>query len=157
MAAKRMRAEVATAFASIAYGALLVCVIGFVALWSGSAPLADEGLGAVPTMLAGVCGLLAFAGVLLRATQPERPAFTAVIPVAVAAALGHLVALWLLALAFGAGAATATAAAADAVVGGTSLVFLLVAGVCGWAGIALRRTDADRPRWPWEGQDEGSG
>lgn len=153
--AQGMRAEVATAFAAIAYGALLVCVFGFVSLWSGSVPLADEDLGAVPTMLAGVCALLAFAGALLGATRPVRPSYTAVIPVAFAAALTQLVALWLLALAFGAGAGTAIAAAADAVTGGASLVFLLVAVVCGWAGIALRRTSAGRPKWPWERHDEG--
>ena len=30
----------------------------------------------------------------------------------------------------------------------------LVSFVAAWAGIALRRTNASQPRWPWEDEDE---
>jgi len=30
---------------------------------------------------------------------------------------------------------------------------LAAAAVAGWAGVALRRTRASRPRWPWEGDE----
>ena len=48
----------------------------------------------------------------------------------------------------------ATAVAGDLVRGGASAVLLLAAAVAAWGGIALRRTKAQHPRWPWERDEE---
>jgi hypothetical protein len=37
-----------------------------------------------------------------------------------------------------------------AVTGWTSVTFLLAAAVAAWGAIAVRRTEARPPRWPWE-------
>lgn len=138
------------ALAAVSYGALVICATGFAALLTDTDVLPVPGLGPVPGVLAVLVSMLAFAGTLWPVVRLERPAFTGVVPVALAAALSHLVALWLLALAFGAGAAAATAAVGGAVTGWASVTFLLAAAVAAWGAIAIRRTEARPPRWPWE-------
>jgi len=150
MTEQRTGPELATALASGAYGALLVCALGIVTLWNDAPVLDVDDVGVVPVMLAGVAAVGVFFLVLLRALRPERPAYSSAVVVALAAALAQLVALWLLSLAFGADAAEATAAVAGSVIGWSSAAFALLAGACAWGGVALRRTEADRPRWPWE-------
>lgn len=150
MSGQRTSHFVAAAFPTAAYGALLICVLGFVTLWNDAPVIDVGGVGVVPVMLAAVAAVAAFFLVLLRALRPVRPAYTVVIAVALAATLVHLAALWLLSVAFGADAAASTAAAAASVAGWSSPSFVLLAVVCAWAGVALRRTEAGRPRWPWE-------
>lgn len=154
MNGQRISPAVATAFSSAAYGALLVCVTGFVSLWTDSPVLGSAHISVVPAMLAGVVAVLAFAWALLRSLREARPTYPAAVLVALASGLAHIVSLWLLAVAFGEGAVAATAAVGASVTGWASLSFVLVAAVCAWSGVALRRTRADRPRWPWERRDD---
>lgn len=99
-------------------------------------------------------GVLAFALSLWAALRRPHPSFLSVPVIALSAALAHLVAVWI-----GVGAASgdlivATVVVGDLVRGGASVVLLLAAAVAGWAGVALRRTRASRPRWPWERDDD---
>lgn len=154
MSEQRISAGAAAALATAAYGALLVCALGIITLWT-DAPLIDlPQIGAVPVMLAGVFALAAFICMLLRALRPPRPAYTTAIAVALVAALVHLAALWVAVALFGGDAASATAAVAQSVTGWSSATVLVLAAACAWAGVALRRTEADRPRWPWEEDDD---
>ncbi|WP_105566353.1 hypothetical protein [Microbacterium halophytorum] len=154
MGAQHLSAAAAAAFAGAAYGALLVCAAGVVTLWTDAPVIDVPGLGVVPAMLAAVAAVFAFAGALHRAVRPPRPAYTAAIGVALTAALAHLVSLWLFAVLLGSGLGVAGAAVAGSVTGGFSVLAALLAAACAWAGVALRRTDADRPRWPWERRGE---
>jgi hypothetical protein len=52
------------------------------------------------------------------------------------------------------GLVTATAVAGDLVRGGPSAVLIVAAAIAAWSGIALRRTRSERPRWPWEREEE---
>jgi len=119
--------------------------------------ISTPGLGPVPGPLAAGVSALAFAGALWPALRLPRPPYTAVPAVALAAALAHLAALWVFALVFGAGLGAATAAVGAAATSWTSPVFAAAAAVCAWAGIAVRRTEARPPRWPWERDDEEDG
>jgi hypothetical protein len=112
------------------------------------------GLGPVAGPLAFAAAALAFAGALWPSLRAEHPRYTAVVGVAIVAALVHLAALWVLSLVFGADIATATAAVGGAATSWTSLVVAGAAVVAGWAAIAVRRTAAHRPRWPWEDDAE---
>ena len=49
----------------------------------------------------------------------------------------------------------ALSAVGGSVLGWFSPMVLALAVLCGWAGIALRRTRAHRPTWPWEDGEEG--
>lgn len=116
--------------------------------------IATPGLGPVPGPLAFGVAALAFAGSLWPALRPDRPRFTAVIPVALVSALAHLGALWILALIFGADIAAAAAATGEAATSWTSGVVAGAAAIAGWAAIAVRRTAAQRPQWPWEREQD---
>ena len=54
----------------------------------------------------------------------------------------------------GAGAVRGTAAAGQLVLGGSSAVIVGAALIAAWGAIALRRTGARAPRWPWEKRDD---
>lgn len=154
MSAQHVSAAAVAGLGGAAYGALLVCAAGFVTLWNDAPVIDVPGLGAVPTMLAAVAAVFAFGGALHRAARPARPAYTSAIAVALTAGLTHLVSLWVFAVVFGAGLGAAVAAAAESVTGGFSILVVLLAAACAWSGVALRRTEADRPRWPWERRGE---
>lgn len=134
--------------------ALVVFGSGMLSLATDRDVIATPGLGPVPGPIAAAVAALAFAGALWPVLRLDRPPFTAVIGVALVTALVHLAALWILALLFGAGLATATAAVGDTATSWTSAVFAGAAAVAAWAAIAVRRTAARRPQWPWEREDE---
>ena len=116
--------------------------------------IATPGLPPVPGPLAFGAAALAFAAALWPVLRGERPRYTAVAPVVLVTALAHLVALWIFALFFGADIATATAAVAETATSWTIAVVAGAAAIAGWAAIAVRRTAAHRPQWPWEGEQD---
>ncbi|MFL0411296.1 hypothetical protein ACH0AH_08970 [Microbacterium paludicola] len=134
--------------------ALIVFGSGMLSLATDRDVIDTPGLGPVPGPLAFGAAALAFAGALWPALRADRPRYTAVIPVALVSALVHLAALWILALVFGADLAAATAAVGEAATSWTSAVVAGAAAVSGWAAIAVRRTAAHRPQWPWEREDD---
>lgn len=134
--------------------ALVVFGSGMLSLATDRDVIATPGMSPVPGPLAFGVGALAFAGTLWPVLRADRPRFTTVVVVALASALAQLAALWILALVFGADVATATAAVAGEVTGWTSAVVAGSAAVAAWAAIAVRRTAAHQPRWPWERDDE---
>lgn len=147
---QRMSPAILLAFAAVTYGALAICLTGFASLLTDTDVIAVPGIGPVPGALAVLVSVIVFAVVLWPALRLPRPAFTGAIPVALATALAHLAALWLLAAILGPGPAPATAAVAAAITGWTSPAFLVAAAVAAWGGIAFRRTAARPPQWPWE-------
>lgn len=147
---QRLPPGILLAFAAVAYGALAICITGFASLITDTDVIAVPGLGPVPGALAVLASVLVFAGMLWPVLRAPRPAFTGVIPVALATALAHLTSLWLLAVVFGSGLARATAAVAGAITGWTAPAFLVAAAIAAWGAIAVRRTAARPPKWPWE-------
>ncbi len=116
--------------------------------------IATPGLPPVPGPLAFGAAAVAFAGALWPALRADRPRYTDVILVAFASALVHLGALWIFALLFGVDIAIATAAVAETATSWTVVVVAGAAAVAGWAAIAVRRTEAHRPKWPWERDED---
>ncbi|WP_309068608.1 hypothetical protein [Microbacterium sp.] len=116
--------------------------------------IATPGLPPVPGPLAFGAAALAFAGALWPVLRAERPRYTDVVLVSFVSALVHLAALWVFALLFGVNVATATAAVAETATSWTVAVVAGAAAVAGWAAIAVRRTAAHRPQWPWEREED---
>lgn len=143
------------ALASAMYGALAICVTGFASLLTDTDVISVPGIGPVPGAAAVLVSVACFAGALWPTLNPPRPSYLGVVPVALAATLAHLAALWVLAVLLDAGFATATAAVGASVTSWTSPAFLGVAIVAAWGGIAVRRTAARPPHWPWERPDDG--
>jgi uncharacterized membrane protein YhaH (DUF805 family) len=101
-----------------------------------------------------LAAVAAFGGALWPVLRASRPAYPAAAVVMLAVLVVYAIALWLFAVIFGADAAAAGSAVRDAVLGWQLLAIALPAGASAWIGIAVRRTRARRPRWPWENDEE---
>ena len=149
-----VRPSVALAFAVVGFVALLVCGLGVVSLVSDADPISARGFGQLPGILGTVAAAVAFAGVLWGSVRRGRPSFWGALWTAAATFLCYLVGVGIGALAQGADPALTAS-----VVGrlATTWFGAVVAGaalVASWGGIALVRTHARRPRWPWERDEE---
>ena len=70
-----------------------------------------------------------------------------------AAALAYLAGVWVSALGAGADPALATSVIGQLAVGWAAPVVAVSAFVTAWGAIAVMRTRARPPRWPWERED----
>lgn len=143
----------AVVLATVGFFALAVFGLGALSIATDTDIIATPGLGQVPGAAGMLMGVVVFALVLAASLRRDRPSFASSPAVALAAALAHLVAVWIGAAASG-DAIVATATVGGLVQGGASVVILAAGAIAAWAGIALRRTHASRPRWPWEQDDE---
>ncbi|UJP10254.1 hypothetical protein L2X99_00580 [Microbacterium sp. KUDC0406] len=142
--------------ATVLFLGFAILGLGMLSYFTDADILSVPDLGQYPGVVGMIVAIVVFAAVLTPSVQAARPSYPASVPVALAAALGHLAAVWLAAVAGGAGLATATAAIMQLITGGPTVVIALAAVVAAWIGIALRRTRAQKPQWPWEhsGGDE---
>lgn len=144
----------AVVLATVGFFALAIFGLGAVSIATDADIIAVPGLGQGPGIIGMVVAVVVFAALLWGTVRRAGPSFTATIAISLATALGHLVAVWVAALAATGSLVIATAVAGDLVRGGASAVLLVAAAIGAWAGIALRRTRARRPRWPWEGDED---
>lgn len=147
-------ALLALVLATISFFALAIFGLGLLSVVTDRDIVTVPGLGQAPGVIGMILAVGAFVVGEARALRAARPSFTAAPVVGLGVALVHLVALWLGVLIGAGDVVAATAVAADLVRGGASLVLLVVAAVAAWGGIALRRTRARHPRWPWEDEEE---
>jgi len=124
--------------------------LGMLSYFTDSDILDVPALGQYPAVVGMIIAIVVFVTTLIPAVRPQRPAYPASVLVALATALAHLAGVWLAALIGGAGVTAATAAAMQLMLGGSTVVIGLAALVAAWIGIALRRTRAQKPQWPWE-------
>ncbi|WP_309128416.1 hypothetical protein [Microbacterium sp.] len=121
---------------------------------------ADVDIISVPelSMWPGIVGMVAatlvFAVITRSVLSRPHPSFRSAATIGFCSALTHLAGVWLGALLGGVGLVHAAAAVSQLIVRGSSLVVLTAAAVGAWAAIALRRTRASAPHWPWERADE---
>ena len=146
-----VRPLTALAFATAAFVALVIFGLGMLSLLLDEDVIEAPGLGQAPGILAIVFATVAFAAGLWAALRMRHPSFWG-------AALddgGDLPRLPRRGLVRGCGDRRRPCASAVAVAGriATSWFGVVIAAaalVCAWGGIALVRTGARRPRWPWE-------
>lgn len=144
----------ALAFASVAFVALLIAGLGIASLAFDADVIAVAGLGPVPGVAATTVAVAAFALVLWLGVRGPAPSYRTALWCAVAAYVGYVAGVWLGALLSGAGPGVAGGAAGGVAVSWFGVVVAGAGLVCGWGGIALVRTRAERPRWPWEDDEE---
>lgn len=144
-----VRPIVALALATVGFVALLIGGFGMLSLALDAEVIPVRGLGQVPGILGTVLATGAFAATLWIAIR-RRPSYTAALACVAAPFLAYLVGVLMGGVLTGADLAV-SAAASGAVATSWFGLLLAVAGlVAGWSGVALVRTRADRPRWPWE-------
>ncbi|WP_228479903.1 hypothetical protein [Microbacterium abyssi] len=135
---------------TIGFFALAVFGLGALSVVTDADIISVPGLGQAPGIVGMIVAIAAYAGILWLAVRIGHPRFRSVWVIAIATALAHLLAVGVTALIVTGEFVTALAAMGDLITGGASVVVLVVAAIAGWAGVALRRTRASRPRWPWE-------
>lgn len=140
--------------AVVTFFALTIAGLGFLSLLTETDIISAPGLGQLPGVIGMLLAVVVFALALRAVLAVPRPSFVSSVFLALSAALVHLGGVWATAVAEGAGLARSTAVIGHLVLGGSSAVVAFAALIAAWVGIALRRTHARRPRWPWEEQDE---
>ncbi|MGX5772036.1 hypothetical protein ACWKWN_14895 [Microbacterium trichothecenolyticum] len=174
-----VRPPVALAFATMGFVALLIFGLGMTSLATSQDVIATPGLGQVPGVAGVVCATLAFAGGLWAAiaragyrtdaAAPARdaapapagtgtgtgagaqhPSYWGAAWTTAATFLAYLGGVWFGAVFTGADLGVATAVVGRLATTWFGLVVAAAAFVSAWSGIALVRTHARRPRWPWE-------
>lgn len=141
-------------FATVGFFALAVFGLGALSVATDADIIAVPGLGPAPGVVGMLAAVVGFALMLWSTLRTPRPSFLATISIALVGGLAHLAGVWAAVLVASGSAVIATAVAGDLVRGGASAVLLAAAVIGAWGGIALRRTRATHPRWPWEREDE---
>ncbi|WP_020098632.1 hypothetical protein [Microbacterium sp. 11MF] len=145
-------APIATFFAAVGFAALAICGFGFTSLVTDTDVIAAPGLGQGAGIAAMLLAAGAFAGAEYGAVRRGR--YPAAVWVMIATVAGYLAGIVLGGVLTGADAALALGAAGTFSLSWFALVLAVTAAAASWAGIALGRTRARRPEWPWERSDE---
>lgn len=148
-----VRPPVAAALATVGFFALLIAALGMTSLLLEQDVIATEGLGLMPGVVAAGLATLAVFGVLLVTLRRPQPSYGVAGWVMLGAVLAYLVGLWLGAAFSGGDLARAAAAAGTFLLSWFALELAVIAFIAGWVGVALVRTRAQRPHWPWESDD----
>ena len=149
-----VRPAVALVFCLIGFFALTVAGLGLASLATDSDVIAVRGLGLWPGVIGIAAAVAAFAGTVWSAVRRVRPSFGAVVVVVVGTWLAYVLVTGLVAVIVAADLGAGIAVTGGLAVGWPGLVVAAAALVAGWSAIALVRTGAARPRWPWEHDDE---
>lgn len=134
----------------VSFFALSILGLGMLSLLAEQDIISVPQLGQLPGVVGMGLAVVVFALALRAVLAEARPSFVSSVFLALAAALAHLGGVWGTAVSEGTGGVRATAAAGQLVLGGASAVVVVAALVAAWVAIALRRTAARAPRWPWE-------
>ena len=139
---------------TVGFLALTIAGLGIGSLAADADVITVPDLGPVPGPLAVAGSGAAFALVTWQAVRLVRPRFTAVIGVTIAAYLAYGLVAGIAALFVTGMLGAASAVTAGMLFGWPGLVVAASAAVASWSAIALVRTRAARPKWPWERDDE---
>ncbi|ALJ18985.1 hypothetical protein [Microbacterium sp. No. 7] len=150
----RVQPRMATAFSTVGFFALLIASFGIGSLLLDVDVIATPGVGVLAGVLAAGAAIGAFLLVLWRGTAVARPTYRVSGVAVVATVAAYLAGLWIGAVVQGADVGLASAAVGGFVTSWFVLVLAVCAFVAAWAGIALVRTRAQRPRWRWENRDD---
>jgi len=145
---------VALALGTAGYVALVIFGLGMTSLVLDRDVIAVPGLGQVPGITGTTLSTIGWAAAVWASVRRPRPSFGGAAASAVLAYLGFVAGIAVGGLIAGADAAAAFSASGGVAVSWFGLIVAIAAGAAGWGTIALVRTSADRPRWPWEGDDD---
>lgn len=138
---------------TVGFFALAVFGLGMLSFITDADIIAVPGLGQAPGVIGMIVAVAVFVGVLWLAVRITHPKFRSVWSISILTAIAHLLAVGTGVLFTSGDFVKGLSVMGGLITGGTSVVLLIVAAVAAWAGVALRRTRAARPRWPWERED----
>jgi len=149
-----VRPLAALAYATAGFVALVIAGFGLTSLVTDAEVIAVPGLGALPGAAGLTAAAVVFVGVTWLIVRVPRPSYGPTAVVIPAVLLAHLAGVWLGGIVVGADPARAAAAAGGFATSAFAVVLVVAAFASAWAAVALVRTRASRPQWPWEGEDE---
>jgi hypothetical protein len=149
-----VRPAAALAYSTIGFAALVIFGFGMTSLALNEDVIAVPGLGQSHGVVGVVCAVSAFAASTWIAVRRPHPSYWSSCWTAVAVLVAYLAGLWITALVTGADPVAATSAVAGVATSWFAVVLVAAALVAGWCGVALVRTQASRPRWPWEHDED---
>lgn len=144
----------AVAFTTVGFFALVVAGFGMLSLLTDDEVLDVPGLGQLPGVVATAFAVAAYALLTGIVVAPPRPAFALSFAVVAPVFLAYLAGLVVGAMIAGVDLARAVGAVGGFATSWFAALLASAALVCAWAAIALVRTRAERPRWPWEDDEE---
>ena len=138
---------------TIGFFAIAVFGLGVLSIVTDADIISVPDTGQAPGIVGMIVAVAVFAGILYLAVRITHPKFRSVWAISIATAFAHMLAAAIGALIATGDFVNALAVMGELVTGGASVVILATSAIAGWAGVALRRTRAKRPRWPWERDD----
>lgn len=145
-------AALATVMTTVGFFAIAVLGLGILSAVTDRDIISFPGLGPVPGVVGMIGAIVVFAGLTSLAVRMKQPRFRSVWTIAIMTGLGHLLTVGVAVLVNTGEFVDALSVMSGLVTGGASAVLTAVAAVAGWVAVALRRTRASRPRWPWENE-----
>ena len=143
------------AFLSVGgFGALSICGFGFLSLLTGSDVVPSERIGHLPGPVGFAVAVAALSLVLLDGLRRPRPSYVLAVPAALAVFAAYPAGLAVASVLGGVDPVFAATAAAQFAGSWYAVVLAAAAAAAGWVAVALVRTRARRPEWPWEHDDE---
>ena len=138
---------------TIGFFAIAVFGLGVLSIVTDADIISVPDTGQAPGIVGMIVAVAVFAGILYLAVRIAHPKFRSVWAISIATAFAHMLAAAIGALIATGDFVNALAVMGELITGGASVVILATSAIAGWAGVALRRTRAKRPRWPWERDD----
>lgn len=149
-----MRPAVAVALTLAGFFALIVAAFGMVSLLADVEVVPVAGVGQAPGIVGVAVACAIYAAGTALVLRPGNPAFTGALFIAVAVWFCYSLGAGIVGALASEDAAVGLSLMARLLTGWQGAVVALAAAVAAWCAIALVRTHAGRPRWPWEGPDE---
>ncbi|WP_292831673.1 hypothetical protein [Microbacterium sp.] len=143
---------VAVAFAVVGFFALVIGGFGVTSLLTETDVVA-AGHSQLPGIVAVAAATVAFAATLWAGVHRVPPSYRVSLTAALAVLVAFVLGLVIGAAIEGSDVAAAVAVAGMFAVSWFALIVFLAGFAAAWAGVALVRTRASRPRWPWEQDD----
>ena len=140
-------------FASVGYLALLVAGLGFASAITNQDVISVPGTSLIAAFVAAGIAIIAFGLFLLGPASRARPSYWSALSTALGTAAVYLLALGACVLVSGGDLDRTLAVLGDVIVGWVTPVVAIAAAVAAWGALAMRRTSASRPRWPWEDEE----
>ncbi|MFH8252176.1 hypothetical protein ACH3VR_17555 [Microbacterium sp. B2969] len=149
-----VRPAVALGLTTAGFVALLIFGLGMTSLYLDEDVLAVPGLGQAPGITGTIFATGGFALCVGVGTRHPHPSYWLAAVTTLVVALAYPLGVWFGAVTSGADVAAATKAAGGVLTSWFGLVVAASALICSWSAVALVRTSARRPRWPWENPDD---
>lgn len=145
--------SIAAAMATVGFAALAIAGLGVTSVLLDADVIAVPGLGNLPGAAGMVCAVIAVGATVWFGARRRRPSYLTSAATTVGALVAYLLGVVFGGILTGVDPARTVSAAAGFATSWFAVVLMIAAFVAGWSGIALVRTGATRPDWPWERPD----